>query len=381
VIEKSQRFDWLQALRGLAALGGVLAHVRLQFPNTPLWETADVWLRGGESGVDLFFVISGFIMIHTIGDDRGGLLSAMTFAIKRLARIWPAYAVVTLAVGFLFYRGALFSDAANLRALINSLAFVPNAYDKFYGHQIVAQGWTLNYEMYFYLVLALCLLAGPLRWIIFCAWFIFTLLCLPLLAHAPSLTDPVLAFSTDSYSFQYLKIAANPIIWEFVGGALAGWLFQTRLRFGSPILAWSAVLVAAALCARCVFDVDYSHGPLQWGWSYILLVLALAIASKDIKLSVPALSVKLGDISYTLYLTHVIVIVVASELLSRLTIDRLERPLEYSLALVCASVATAALSSRFLERTLPNDFRAALAYAFDFSRLRAGSAAAYRSEL
>ncbi len=84
------------ALRGLAALAVVATHARFEFQNTALWPIVDPWLRPGESGVDLFFVISGFIMAHTTRGAGGGPPAAASFAIRRIARVWPAYIVATL---------------------------------------------------------------------------------------------------------------------------------------------------------------------------------------------------------------------------------------------------------------------------------------------
>jgi exopolysaccharide production protein ExoZ len=379
----SRRFDWLQALRGVAALAVVLTHVRIEFRGTPLWESADAWLRGGEAGVDLFFVISGFIMVHTIRNDRGGWSSAKSFAAKRLARVWPAYALLTLVVGLLTYGAGLFSNADTLQALIRSIVFVPVSYQRLFQNQIVIQGWTLNFEMYFYLVLAICLIAGRLRWAMFFSWFIFSLIVVPLLSQSPSLTDPALVLSGGWAPFPYLKILANPIIWEFVGGACIGMVYNTSLRFGSALVGWSAIIVAAAICIGCVLNPDYSHGPLQWGWGFLILVATLAIASKDIALNPPGVFVRLGDMSYTLYLTHVAVITLASQVLASRSFDKLAHPLIYGLVVTILSIAVAALSYRFFERVLSDDFRALLLRAFDGTRFQneRHTAAAYPPEL
>jgi exopolysaccharide production protein ExoZ len=381
--DQSRRFDWLQALRGVAALAVVLTHVRIEFRGTPLWESADAWLRGGESGVDLFFVISGFIMVQTIRNDRGGWPSAKSFMIKRLARVWPAYALVTLVVGMLTYGAGLFFNADNLQVLIRSMIFVPVSYQRLFQNQIVIQGWTLNFEMYFYLVLAICLAAGRLRWAMFFSWFIFSLIVVPLLSQSPSLTDPALVFSDNWAPFSYLKILANPIIWEFVGGACAGLAYNTSLRFGSASLSWTAVIAAAAICAGCVVNPDYSHGPTQWGWGFLVLVATLAIASKDIALNPPRVFVRLGDMSYTLYLTHVAVITFASQFLASRSFDKLAHPLAYGLVVTVLSIAVAALSYRFFERTLSDDFKALLLLALDGPRVRSNrrAAAAYPPDL
>jgi exopolysaccharide production protein ExoZ len=353
-----RRLDWLQAMRGLAAFAVVLTHVRFQFANTPMAEASDRWLTPGESGVDLFFVISGFIMAYTLRGDPGGWLSAKSFAIRRLARVWPAYLVLTMVAGLLYFHQNLFLDPTVFGNFIKSIFFIPADYRTIDAKQILIQGWTLNYEIYFYFVLAVCLVAGRFRWAIFCAWFVLTLIVLPILFKAPSLIDPRLSFPNDRYPIHYLTVIANPIIWEFVGGAFAGLAFNTSLRFGWAPAGWTAMLVAAAVCFAGVLDPAYSHGPTQWGWCYVLLVLTFSIASKDVDLKIHPAFVALGNIAYTLYLTHGVMISCLSQIFKGSWIEDRDHALMCAVVTVSSCVFAATICSRFLERTLSNYFRA-----------------------
>jgi hypothetical protein len=210
--------------------------------------------------------------------------------------------------------------------------------------------------MYFYCVLAGCLLTRRLRWLVFGFWFAATLLLIPVLSHSPSLTNPFLAYDGARYPFRYLTIVTNPIIWEFVGGALVGLVFNAGIRLRSAFVSWTAIIIAAPICIGSVLYPAYSHGPTEWGWGFVLLVLALALASKEIDLKIHPLFVYLGNMSYTLYITHVLVMAVASQLLSQSGFDRQTDPLQFIAILVALSVLVAALSYRFLERTLSRDF-------------------------
>jgi exopolysaccharide production protein ExoZ len=352
-----RRLDWLQAMRGLAAFAVVLTHVRFQFADTPMAEAAARWLTPGESGVDLFFVISGFIMAHTLRGDPGGWFSAKSFAIRRLARVWPAYFVLTIVAGLLYFHQNLFLDPTVFGNFIKSIFFVPVDYRTIDAKQILIQGWTLNYEIYFYFVLAACLVAGRFRWATFCAWFILTLIVLPILFKAPSLIDPRLAFPDERYPIHYLTVITNPIIWEFVGGAFAGLAFNTSLRFGWAPAGWTTMLVAVVVCFVGVFDPAYSHGPAQWGWRYVLLVLTFSIVSKDVDLKIHPAFVGLGNISYTLYLTHGITISCLSQIFKGSWIEDRDHALIYAVVTIASCVFAARICSRFLEKTLSDNFR------------------------
>ena len=90
------KLAWIQALRGIAVFLVVLTHARYSFSDTPTWPLAEQLLRPGAMGVDLFFVISGFIMVYTTRRLAGTPGEALDFLVRRFARIWPLYAVVTL---------------------------------------------------------------------------------------------------------------------------------------------------------------------------------------------------------------------------------------------------------------------------------------------
>ncbi|MBT0668455.1 acyltransferase [Novosphingobium profundi] len=152
-------FANVQVLRALAAYMVVCHHVL----NNLAHYTAVGWMPEppalGARGVEIFFVISGFIMVATTDARNPG---SLRFAVHRIVRIVPIYWLVTLVaatalgVGFqLFNR-----DALSPEMLLTSLAFLPDIQP---GGEvtkpIVVVGWTLNYEMTFYALFSLCLLA------------------------------------------------------------------------------------------------------------------------------------------------------------------------------------------------------------------------------
>ncbi len=145
----NQRLSSLELLRFVAALLVVLFHL----PSIGI----------GEFGVDIFFVISGYVMMLSTATG------SHQFLLKRLIRIVPLYWAATLAVFLiaLLIPSLLNNTSANLVHLIKSLLFVP--FDKNgTGHQpLLTIGWTLNFEMYFYLLFAVgCALSHRYRAVI-----------------------------------------------------------------------------------------------------------------------------------------------------------------------------------------------------------------------
>jgi exopolysaccharide production protein ExoZ len=351
VTDTGKKLGWLQALRGVAAVGVVICHSLINLPKgSPYPALIDIFLYFG-AGVDLFFVISGFIMVHTTQGDPGGVRSAARFASRRLQRIWPAYLVLTLAIGFSSFGWSLIGDQETRVRLVKSILFVPTNYDSVYGNQIIAQGWTLGFEVYFYGIFAISLLFAHARWIFLAAWWSVTLVAVPLAYHA-SLTDVFQSYATTDYPVEYLKLATSPFIWEFVAGGIAGAIYHSALRIESAILCAALACAAVVLAIWNMFDPFVPGSLLSAGLGFALMIAALSIASKTIEIRAPRMLCYLGDISYTLYLEHLAIIYVLQSVYEFLGL-KAELSMVANIPLtVAACILAAALSSRFLEHDL-----------------------------
>ena len=149
-----RQFLSIQYLRALAALGVVIFHA----------SPADNPFMVGNAGVDIFFVISGFIM-WSITEERP--TSPAAFIRDRLIRIAPLYWLLTtlLVVGVLV-RSKLFPNLKiDLPFVVGSYLFVPMRPPGSTGADpiwpVLVQGWTLNYEMFFYVLFSACLFLRP----------------------------------------------------------------------------------------------------------------------------------------------------------------------------------------------------------------------------
>ncbi|MYN01542.1 acyltransferase family protein [Pseudoduganella sp. DS3] len=354
--------EWLQGLRGLAVLGVVLAHARYFLVGTPHGELGKTLFLPGAMGVDLFFLISGFIMVHTTR-GAGGLRDTALFAVRRFARVWPAYAVVTLLWIFID-RGGLwfFQDADRLWHLAGSLAFLPQVPGEapFFG-LVFPLAWTLAFEMYFYLVFGISMLAGRLRWFVFASWMLLTLVLLPATHGGATLNIRQYL----SFSWGYMQLATNPLIYEFLAGVAIGLLYhQPRIRFGSAAVAWQAVVCSSGFVLWWGWSgVGGFHGPAGWGWPLALMLLALAIASKTVTLTMPRCLVWVGAVSYSMYLTHYLGQVVLTRWLEKHGLHT-QSWNEVFLALLLA-IPLAAISHRLLERGLGECLREKLVLLVD----------------
>ncbi len=130
------RYDSIQLMRGIAAMAVVFVHI----PT----------FGRGHFGVDLFFCISGFIMMHITEKDDD------SFLLKRAIRIVPLYWAATLALCAVMHVAPHLVRTAQLRAdlVIKSLLFIPFTLPGRNGslHALLGTGWTLVYEAFFYLL-------------------------------------------------------------------------------------------------------------------------------------------------------------------------------------------------------------------------------------
>ena len=137
----------IQILRAVAALAVVVMHIGIELRY---WAKATLtWTEAGNAGVDLFFVISGFIMVFIAWDRFGSRGAPVDFFVRRLIRIVPLYWLVTT--------GYVLANSYPASRIITSYLFVLDFSANAAPLPVVLQGWTLNYEMFFYLVLALAL--------------------------------------------------------------------------------------------------------------------------------------------------------------------------------------------------------------------------------
>ncbi len=271
----------IQYLRAVAALAVAAFHaaqwVKLNF---------DV----GAAGVDIFFVISGFIMWRS---TEGTGVRPLEFLRRRAVRIAPLYWVVTLglAAAALLFPWRFPDVQPTWGHVLQSLAFIQHRNPAGLPFPILAPGWTLNYEAVFYLIFAACLLIPPARRLLV-------------------LTCALLSLGLGGFFYlPAYEMLANPLILEFLAGVLLAKLMATDAR---PSRGAGWLMLGAALAwygAMALFQSEWDFWrPLFWGMPALLLVAGLVAIETEGGLPRVRPLLALGDASYSLYLTHPLVI-------------------------------------------------------------------------
>lgn len=304
-----QKLNSLQALRGLAALFVVVFHYhfRLGGPDEHALEYWHAIFGWSFIGVDIFFVISGFIMVYSTRQQTPGISACGKFLLNRMIRILPLYYLFLLVAFLLNGAFGLLDEPASARNLISALTFTlssvatsPQYIDL---EQMYNVRWTLNYELYFYLVFALCLLLRQ-RILLLCGWAITAVFIVPILfGQAPTLN--IHGYPVEHALWGFLS---NPVILEFVVGALAGGLYlklegYTRQR-GVQRLALSGALLMMLAIAEGLYTRHLYLLSLRLAAAIGIVILLLAIAEPLLKQRIPRIALYAGNISFSLYLCH-----------------------------------------------------------------------------
>jgi exopolysaccharide production protein ExoZ len=150
------KIHFLQAARAIAAWLVVTDHALLEIsgnaPDNPITHLA--WWLGG-AGVYVFFVISGFIMVHISWESFRRRAASTDFFRRRIIRIVPLYWLATIAALAAHKIWATHGTHAGWLDVVRSLLFIPYFSGEDGWYPILPGGWTLNYEMMFYVVFAL----------------------------------------------------------------------------------------------------------------------------------------------------------------------------------------------------------------------------------
>lgn len=276
----------LQALRGISALLVCCFHFREDINFSHL-KIGDFLFKNGSIGVPIFFVISGFIMSHTtrkLQIQNHTIASYIVqFFKRRIIRILPLYYLLTFL--WIIASGATvlyFSDKILFSRLVYSLLFLPQTNVP----PVLFLGWSLNYEMFFYLIFGASLVFKQNRSVFIISFFVFFYI----LGHFFSLNNPFWTMITSVLNLY------------FITGIILS-LLLNKLTIDKKIAALISFLGLILFSLFYFKVILLSHELLQ-----VLLVSGLVFAfllgDYSLKINGNKFLVFLGDISYSLYLSH-----------------------------------------------------------------------------
>ncbi|WP_085646798.1 MULTISPECIES: acyltransferase [unclassified Pseudomonas] len=297
----------VQALRALAAWAVVCHHfMQIFFDFEARGPIGQLFIDKGAVGVDIFFVISGLVIFLS---TEGKALPPARFLLYRLFRIVPAYWLYTVLMALLvvFARPLLPDQTVDWSHLLLSLLFIPTENPGGYGiYPTLNVGWTLNYEMLFYVLFA---------------WALLFRLQVRLLVVAALLFAVCQAWTGFGWVSEFYR---SDIVYEFLLGISIG-MFYRRGWIGPAL--WLPLLgIGAALLA--IYYLPPDPRLLNWGVPSAVLVMASLALERHVERN--RLLKLLGDCSYSVYLMHVLVLSAGGYLARRYGIN------PYLMFVVCA---------------------------------------------
>lgn len=347
----------LQIWRAVAALLVLLYHLATILKHrVPVEVEARDFLRPfewtGLAGVDLFFVVSGVVMTTTCYSQLGQAHEVIPFLKRRIARIYPLYWIVTFGVLALCWTAPSLAarSKTDVAEIMQSFMLWPQT-----DYPIVGVGWTLTYEMFFYLTFAV-LLAFPRRYFValLAAWAITTMALFPLFS------EPAPRGILGNLS---LPLYASPLVLEFIAGCFIALGYRHgRMPGAKPTLVVGLLWLFAigGYFGSHYFD-EAAYGAVRlgvFGIPAVLLIYGTLSLERNGARPTSPLFLKLGDASYSLYLTHVYVILLLVGLYTRVEFAKGEFSrlgLVFASLIACCAVGLA--SFRWVEAPLTRTAR------------------------
>jgi exopolysaccharide production protein ExoZ len=335
----------IQALRGIAVLLVVLFHLVIIEQKYGGSKTIlPDFLKFGMFGVDLFFVISGFVMATITRGKFQNTNQAIRFLYHRVSRIYPTYWVYSfLVLGIFFFNPLLVnSSQGNEVNVLASFLLIPSE-----TLPLVMVGWTLIHEMYFYLVLFFILLFNQeknfykamLLWVVVVIVVDVTL----------ELNSPL------------ARLVFNPLTIEFVLGCFLAIHFyhENYKPFKGGLLLFVALVgFMAAIYGQNIYHHSTGYIDPEGWWRILiygvpsLLIVFSCVNAERNGFVIHSSLITIGDASYSIYLSHVLTLSAAGRIWGIFSSDLSWGNYVIIVILLVLAILVGILSYRYVEKPL-----------------------------
>lgn len=311
VQKEKNTLQLIQLLRGVASLLVVFFHVSSNYADSFNRHFLGNIFAFGGSGVDIFFVLSGFIITYTSINKIGTPGAIGIFTRRRFVRIFPTYWII---ISFFLIMQALLPqfykshfDFSFLN-LLKTFLLLPQ-------HEMVnGVSWSLTNELFFYLLFILAFLLPSKRVVFICLLLYSTFL---LVSGAGNY------FSEKGNP--YLSLITSPLNIEFFFGVIVALIFarvNKNLAVPFLILGIGLFITGATLFNfNIVLFKNSFNRVVLFGIPSFFIILAVVVLEKYRNINVHGILLKLGDASYSLYLLHLPFVAAAVKLIAKSGID------------------------------------------------------------
>ncbi|WP_341534701.1 acyltransferase [Photobacterium kishitanii] len=327
----------IQYLRALAAIMVVIAHSshKATIYNIDLLSSFKI----GGSGVDLFFIISGFIMCLTVDRNRQSFTSFMKARVVRIAPLYWILTCVALTI-YLINPDLVNSSSTRPTSIFSSFTLIPNG-----NPYLINNAWTLSYEFFFYLVFAFFLFSKNNQ-------KLFTSITLIILVIIGLVFPPV----DPKWVLKPTTFITNPVLIEFVMGIVAYKIITNKML--STKTAIITTLIAIAIMITNNFYSSLWIHTLGHIIVYGIPMFLLFIGFVSLESKIPKINLlyQLGMSSYALYLVHPFIITGVTIVMRKLGIINIG-PL-YVMAMIIGSAIAGFLCYKLIEMPIDRFLKA-----------------------
>lgn len=338
------KFQNIQALRAIAALSVVFFHMSgMELKYFPSHYVLGSFLNLGSAGVDLFFVISGFVMVVVTHQKFQNSYTIKTFLYHRISRIYPIYWLITLFSVFMHFAfpHAFVKFPDQPYYIWKSLFLIPQSQ-----YPIVAVGWTLIHEMYFYLVFTLLLFFPEKSFIrLLGVWSFLIIIGNMLLHYYPNISSPA------------FLLIIHPLTFEFMAGCIIAKLYYAGIRVISPHFFWLALfllIISFEYYSHLGFFITPQDGAIRlliYGVACVLLVYAAVGLEAQSKIFPKMLS-QIGESSYSIYLLHIFILSTLAKIFSKFPMQSVFVHIAYVITATVTVVLIGKYSYLYIEQPI-----------------------------
>ncbi len=333
----------IQALRGIAVLAVLTFHLVAIESKYGGSKTLLTELLGfGMFGVDLFFVISGFIMVAITKDQEQNIKQALIFLYHRISRIYPLYWVYTLLILIVYLiKETKGTNDVEIDILASFLLYPSGT------PLLIAVGWTLIHEIYFYIILFFSLLLTSKK-------------TMPVVIFIWGALVIILNVSLESPN-RLLRLVSHPLTLDFIGGYFLAIFLYSKYNF--MLKTRTLITLSTFGIATSMFAYNYYYGLTgliqPFGWWRILIfgspAMIIVFCFYKLEISgyyVNSLLVTIGNASYSIYLTHILTLILIGKVWGMFSLDSIYDNIIMLPVLFASAIVVGCISSIYIEKPL-----------------------------
>jgi peptidoglycan/LPS O-acetylase OafA/YrhL len=333
----------VQALRAIAAALVVVHHSITTWLDWIVHRPGAHQWGNGATGVDIFFTISGFVMAISLPGLAGKTNRAGVFLWRRITRIVPLYwGATTLKLLLLKFRPASGGAGAPVLTpwrIAASYLFIPARNWRGEMFPVIDAGWTLNYEIFFYLLFAAAL----------------ALNISPLAFLTPCLTAIALLGMARPAGWPDATSLASPLVLEFLYGVLLAHFAMRRKLPGAAIA--TILLIGGFVTLMLMPQTSAEWRFIPWGIPAAAVVTGAVALEGRIGGHIPRWLLEAGDASYALYLVHILILPFLGSIMGHLHLKGIAGLAAVITLGLGVSLPASVLVHRFIEKPMMNLFK------------------------